>query len=66
MSKWCLFAGVKLEGGKIAYLDERNTEIYKQELTPEQMLFEERDIPESVASFHNTVTKYSPSMHSPQ
>lgn len=54
-----LFLGVKLEGGKIAYLEDQNAKIYNENLTPEQLLFEKREVPESVKIYHDTIEKYS-------
>jgi lipid-binding SYLF domain-containing protein len=55
-----LFAGINLEGANLSFVEERNTKLYGEELTPEQVLFEARAVPESAKIFTETLTQLAP------
>lgn len=59
-----LFAGVNLEGAKVSFIEERNTKLYGEKLTPEQVLFGERTVPEGAKIFTTTLMKLAPPPHS--
>ena len=55
-----LFAGINPEGASLSFVEERNTKLYGEELTPEQVLFEERAVPEEARIFTDTLTELAP------
>lgn len=55
-----LFAGINLEGASLSFIEERNAKLYGEDVTPEQVLFGEREVPESAKVFTEMLTKLAP------
>jgi hypothetical protein len=55
-----IWLGANLEGASLSLIESRNTKLYGEKLSPEQVLFGKRAAPESAGIFTSTLMKLAP------